>query len=611
MEGNEQAKLSLKLIIPIAIVIILLIAILVVCIYKTQISENTNTDNVAQPITTGNKTENNVKEDEKIDNSEICIIKGENSNLLYKNEFESDTTYCEKIVFLDDEARDNMVSNNYVVDANQVLYIGKFAGEFIRVKYDSDLSDYSMSLLYMEDEEFYECTTNKIIKKAIDKNGKEVNVTEIDYDYDNKKITTPSNVSAIYALFDITNRDGEDYIIGMYDEVFSDDENVVVITVVLKKENAKIDIDNEKQVKSFWNRYANYEIEEVDNKNQVDYENVNIDGKTYYARMTTNTWNGAYHQDEYYTGEPNQKVEVVSYDDYIDYIDEINSNALESEEKIKSYYTDKKSNYIILSYANGAGWCRMDLIDCKEENNKIIIYGEETARGSMSDGSGYLIAIPTNMKVGTTVEFRDCNTREEIGNLQNYGTQRTQLTVDKPIIYLYPTTDIEVSVKLLKEENITCSYPKYTDEWKVLAQPNGNLKDLYTNRQLYSLYYESKSDIEIKIENEGFVIRGEDTATFLEEKLVILGLTEREAEEFIVYWLPKLEANEYNYIRFVTTEEINENMPLEINPKPDTIIRILMTFKGLEKPIKIQEQQLETPNRKGFTVVEWGGSEIK
>lgn len=52
-------------------------------------------------------------------------------------------------------------------------------------------------------------------------------------------------------------------------------------------------------------------------------------------------------------------------------------------------------------------------------------------------------------------------------------------------------------------------------------------------------------------------------------------------------------------------------MPLDINPKPDTIIRILMTFKGLEKPIDVTEQKLQTPKRTGFTAVEWGGTEIK
>ena len=57
-------------------------------------------------------------------------------------------------------------------------------------------------------------------------------------------------------------------------------------------------------------------------------------------------------------------------------------------------------------------------------------------------------------------------------------------------------------------------------------------------------------------------------------------------------------------------EEINKNMPLEITPTPDTVIRIVMEFKGLEKEIEVKEQKLETPQRNGFTVVEWGGTEI-
>ena len=42
---------------------------------------------------------------------------------------------------------------------------------------------------------------------------------------------------------------------------------------------------------------------------------------------------------------------------------------------------------------------------------------------------------------------------------------------------------------------MTCSYPKYTNEWKVIAESNGNLIDLETKRNLYALYYESKNII--------------------------------------------------------------------------------------------------------------------
>lgn len=201
----------------------------------------------------------------------------------------------------------------------------------------------------------------------------------------------------------------------------------------------------------------------------------------------------------------------------------------------------------------------------------------------------------------------ESNSRQTI-EIDNMIVEST--TKDKPIIYLYPEQETEVTVKVENPQNLTHTYPKYENEWKVLAKPNGDLKDLKTGRNLYALYWEGINTVEPNM-NEGFIVKGEDTIKFLEEKLEVLGLNEREAEEFIVYWLPKLESNKYNFIRFQTEEEINNNMSLEITPKPDTVIRIVMEFKGIEKPIQIQEQKLSTPQRTGFTVVEWGGTEIK
>jgi len=182
--------------------------------------------------------------------------------------------------------------------------------------------------------------------------------------------------------------------------------------------------------------------------------------------------------------------------------------------------------------------------------------------------------------------------------------------IAKPIIYIYPEYETKVSVAVGRPENLTHTYPKYEEKWEVIAKPNGDLVDCKTGRNLYALYWEGINTVEPNME-EGFVVKGEDTIKFLEEKLEILGLNEREANEFIIYWLPKLESNKYNFIRFQTEEEINNNMPLEITPKPDTIIRVVMEYKGLKEPIKVQEQQLQTPERTGYTVVEWGGTEIK
>ena len=181
--------------------------------------------------------------------------------------------------------------------------------------------------------------------------------------------------------------------------------------------------------------------------------------------------------------------------------------------------------------------------------------------------------------------------------------------VYKPVIYLYPTTTTNVSVKLGAPEKLQVSYPSYDGGWRVQAQPNGTLTDLKTGRQLYSLYYEADKTTYSTINDHGFIVKGSDTASFLEQKLDQLGLTEREAEEFIIYWLPLLQNNSYNYIYFALAAETTQNMPLNVSPQPDTVIRFTMEYCPLQAPLQLPEQQLPPkPERKGFTLVEWGGT---
>jgi hypothetical protein len=52
-------------------------------------------------------------------------------------------------------------------------------------------------------------------------------------------------------------------------------------------------------------------------------------------------------------------------------------------------------------------------------------------------------------------------------------------------------------------------------------------------------------------------------------------------------------------------------MPLDVNPVPDTVIRVLMITKPLDKYVEVNEQQLEKVERNGYTLVEWGGTIIK
>ena len=44
---------------------------------------------------------------------------------------------------------------------------------------------------------------------------------------------------------------------------------------------------------------------------------------------------------------------------------------------------------------------------------------------------------------------------------------------EKPVIYLYPEEETEVTVKLDYNGTLTSTYPAYGDGWTVTAQPDG------------------------------------------------------------------------------------------------------------------------------------------
>ncbi len=223
-------------------------------------------------------------------------------------------------------------------------------------------------------------------------------------------------------------------------------------------------------------------------------------------------------------------------------------------------------------------------------------------------GCAYVIVVPTAEDMTYLAVHKLYYTVDQYAEAKEYDIDCP--APEKPIIYLYPERETDVTVTLGHPECITHSYPEYDGPWRVSAQPDGTLTELKTGRELYSLYYENVSPVPLQASGEGFVVRGEDTAAFLEETLAILGLSAREAEEFIVYWLPRLEGSAWNYIRFASPDEIDAEMPLGIEPQPDSVIRVLMLWQPLDVPIEVQPQALYTPPRMGFTAVEWGGAEL-
>lgn len=184
----------------------------------------------------------------------------------------------------------------------------------------------------------------------------------------------------------------------------------------------------------------------------------------------------------------------------------------------------------------------------------------------------------------------------------------------KPVIYLYPeeTTDCYVSLDL--EGTLTCTYPAYNEDygWHITADPDGTLTDDATGRRYDYLFWEGEIEAP-DIYDNAICVRGCDTAGFLEDYLEACGLNYSEIDDFISYWLPRMESNEYNLIAF-PTEGYEEEVTLNVSPEPDNVILVYMLFTPLNEEVEIsEEQQLIWPegtDRTGFTVVEWGGSEL-
>jgi hypothetical protein len=175
----------------------------------------------------------------------------------------------------------------------------------------------------------------------------------------------------------------------------------------------------------------------------------------------------------------------------------------------------------------------------------------------------------------------------------------------KPVIYLYPEETTDVQVRLPEFIDVTVSDPEYPEDgWKVTAHPSGQLD--YCDGNTYgSLYWEGNGAV-YEPPTTGFVVEDGEVDLFLRVALAKYGLNETESREFREFWLPEMTGAPFYRVSFVV-EDWNKAAPLYVTPRPDTAIRIFMDWEKLQAPISIDPPEIVTPEREGFTLVEWGG----
>ena len=177
--------------------------------------------------------------------------------------------------------------------------------------------------------------------------------------------------------------------------------------------------------------------------------------------------------------------------------------------------------------------------------------------------------------------------------------------IAKPILYLYPNKTTKINISFEHPEYLKTTYPKYINNWEVTAHSNGDLYDSKGN-YYYGLYWDERKVHDVDF-SEGYYVEKDDAIEFLEKKLSYIGLNPKERNEFIMYWLPILENNEKSLVYFELTSERESYNKINITPKPDSLLRLVIHIKKVDKKQDIPKQNLTKFQRKGFVAVEWGG----
>lgn len=179
----------------------------------------------------------------------------------------------------------------------------------------------------------------------------------------------------------------------------------------------------------------------------------------------------------------------------------------------------------------------------------------------------------------------------------------------KPVVYLYPVEDTVVDVSLRYSGEVTMVYPAFTYDsgWTLKANRQGTI--IVSGNTYRYLFWEGTKDIQYDF-TESNCVSQQDLLWFLEGALEAYGLTSAEKQDFITYWYPQMQDYAYTMISFQQDWESG----ITVSLTPDTHIKVFMAWYplgGYEMPISSQLFPKTLVERDGFTIVEWGGSEVK
>jgi len=173
----------------------------------------------------------------------------------------------------------------------------------------------------------------------------------------------------------------------------------------------------------------------------------------------------------------------------------------------------------------------------------------------------------------------------------------------KPNIYLYPEETIELDIDIVFPHGgqITTAIPDYNDGWHITVEPSGII-----DGQFECLFYESLQP-DYGQYAAGWVVAREELEDFFRNNMEQTGFNEKETDDFIEYWIPRLTEYAYYAIYPQYNDELEQMIQLEFSTQPQNVIRLIYSVRGLENNnLNVQEPIIPAFAREGFTVTEWG-----
>ncbi len=260
---------------------------------------------------------------------------------------------------------------------------------------------------------------------------------------------------------------------------------------------------------------------------------------------------------------------------------------------------------IMKNYVNGNIFIVQDYFGPSSLFADVTVYDKDGKKvGCFSTNGKFVIDIPIGDYIFSFTDSDGSQYDEPVSIDSNYIDIRVSAMAQdyKPNIYLYPEEKMDISLSLEFPQGgfVTKSIPEYGDGWNVTVEPDGTI-----NGEYGYLFYEAQHPDFYQYKT-GWTVKKDNLEKFFRENLARYGFKGKEVEDFIEWWIPRLNESCYD-IYPQTADEIDKLIKINISKTPDSVQRLFYVIKKddtcrdfLAKP------EIKSFERKGFSLLEWG-----